>query len=130
MPQNKKTLKAFDRYQEFLFAGRCWRVEAPDDISMTNIIEVNAEEDYINMYTDDVANEIKNGLVIEPIDLSPESEIQGETFIKPKIAETYSVEEESGDWKILDNAPVKIEIIDDKSVSVTWLKPTHGQFVL
>jgi uncharacterized protein YdeI (YjbR/CyaY-like superfamily) len=91
MPQNEKTLHAFDRYKEFIFAGRCWRVEAPDDISMKNIIEVNAEEDYINLYTDDMANEVKDGLIIEPIDPTPDSEIKGETFIKPKIEETYSV---------------------------------------
>ena len=49
MPRNDKTIHAFDRYSEFLFAGRCWKVQAPDDISMRNVLEVNAEEDYINL---------------------------------------------------------------------------------
>nr|DAN98361.1 MAG TPA: hypothetical protein [Caudoviricetes sp.] len=26
MPRNEKTIHAFDRYSEFLFAGRCWKV--------------------------------------------------------------------------------------------------------
>jgi hypothetical protein len=64
IPKNSKTLSAFDRYKEFIFAGKCWRVEAPDSISMQGIIEVNAEEYYANLQADDMANEIKNGLVI------------------------------------------------------------------
>ena len=56
MPRNDKTIHAFDRYSEFLFAGRCWKVQAPDDISMRNVLEVNAEEDYINRDTDDIEN--------------------------------------------------------------------------
>lgn len=130
LPLNDKTLHAFDRYDEFLFAGRCWRVEAPDSISMKNIIEINAEEDYINKDTDDVENEMKNGLVIEPVDPTPKSGINGETFIKPKITEIYSVEVQEGDWKVLENVPVKVCLNGNKSVKVTWEKMTSGQFTL
>lgn len=130
LPLNDKTIHAFDRYEEFLFAGRCWRVEAPDSISMKNIIEVNAEEDYINRDTDDIENEMKNGLVIEPVDPTPKSGINGETFIKPKISEIYSVEEQGGKWKVLEDVPVKVCLNGNKSVKVTWEKMTSGQFTL
>ena len=105
MPRNEKTLHAFDRYSEFIFAGKCWRVEAPDSISMKNIIEVNAEENYWNDTTDDLEKEMKNGLVFEPTNPTPDSKIIGETFIKPKIAATYSVDIADGEWKILENVP-------------------------
>lgn len=130
MPRNEKTLHAFDRYSEFMLNGKMWRVEAPDDISMKNIIEVNAEEYYINSEIDDVENEIAKGLVIEPIDPTPESEIEGNTFIKPKIAETYTVEEPDGKWSVLENAPVTLCPSGDTSVTVTWNKVVSGQFTL
>lgn len=130
MPRNEKTLHAFDRYSEFMLNGKVWRVEAPDSISMKNIIEVNAEEYYINRDTDDVENEIANGLVIEPVDPTPDSEIEGNTFIKPKIAETYRVEETGGKWTVLENAPVTLCPSGDTSVTVTWNKVVSGQFTL
>lgn len=130
MPLNNKTLKAFDRYSEFLFAGKCWRVEAVDSISMKNILEVNAQEYYIDRDTDDVANELKNGLVIEPSNPTPDSLIQGETFIKPQIAETYTAPDANGEWKVLENCPVCIRKMTETSVEVTWRKSVSGQFTL
>lgn len=129
MPRNQKTLHAFDRYKEFLFGGRCWRVEAPDSISMQNILEINAEEDYINKNTDDIQESMKNGLVIKPIEQTPNSGIEGESFIKPKIPEIYSVEQVGGKWKILENVPVHI-CQSGKNVKIVWEKTTSGQFTL
>lgn len=130
MPNNPITLRTFDRYKKFLFAGRCWRVEAPDTISMINIIEINAEEDYVNVHTDDVKQEMKDGLIIEPIDPSPKSGISGNTFIKPKIRETFSVDEQGGTWKILENVPVKICKSGNKQIQLIWDKMVSGQFTL
>lgn len=130
MPRNEKTLYAFDRYSRFLFADKAWRVEAPDSISMKNVLEINAEEYYINRETDDVENEIAGGLVIEPIEPASQSEIQGETFIKPKILETYTVEEEGGKWCIIEDVPVTLCPTGKSSVTVTWNKVTSGQFTL
>lgn len=130
MPLNDKTLKAFDRYSEFLFAGKCWQVQATDSISMKNILEVNAQEYYIDRDTDDVENELKNGLVIEPSDPTPDSLIQGEAFIKPQIAEIYTAPVADGQWKVLENCPVCIRKLTDTSVEVTWRKSVSGQFTL
>ena len=135
MPRNEVTVKAFDRYKEFILDGRCWKVKAVDPISMTvdrqGVLEVNAQEDYINEVTDDEINEIKDGLVVEPEEPTPNSEINGETFIKPAIPEIYSVDMDGGTWCIRENnVPVDIEPIDNKSVQVTWEKMTSGQFTL
>ena len=135
MPRNEVTIKAFDRYKEFILDGRCWKVKAVDPISMTvdrqGVLEVNAQEDYINEVTDDEINEIKDGLIVEPDEPTPNSEINGETFIKPAIPEIYSVDMDGGTWCIRENnVPVDIEPIDNKSVQVTWKKMTNGQFTL
>lgn len=130
MPQNKQTLQFFDRYSEFLFAGKCWQVQAVDSVSMKNIIEINAEEYYIDKDTDDILNEMKNGLIIEPVNPTPDSKIQGETFIKPKIAEHYSVDIENGKWSIVEDFPVCIKKLDDKTIELIWQKSVSGQFTL
>lgn len=130
MPRNEKTLHAFDRYSEFIFAGKCWRVEAPDSISMKNIIEVNAEENYWNDTTDDLEKEMKDGLVFEPTNPTPDSKIVGETFIKPKIAATYSVDIAGGEWKILENVPACLQVTGNQTATVTWNKTVSGQFTL
>lgn len=128
VPQNEKTLKAFDRYSEFIFAGRCWRVEAHDTISIENVIEIAAEEYFIDRDTD---NDVKDGLVIEPVDPTPDSEIKGETFIKPKIVELYTAPEQGGRWCIVeDNYPVIITPKTSISAEVLWNKTVSGQFTL
>ena len=128
LPRNPQTLYAFERYKEFLFAGRSWQVKAPDSISMRNIIEVAAEEYYIDKATDDVENEMKNGLVVEPFDPTPGiiSGIYGNAFIKPTIEEIYNVEEDGGTWGI--KAPQGINCLpivsatsrDGKRFKVKW----------
>lgn len=134
MPKNDETVKAFERYSEFLFAGRAWRVEAPDSISMEDILEINAEEYYISPTKDDVINEIANGLVIEKVDPTPNSEIQGETFIIPRVEARYTAPAAGGKWYAKSEVgaivPVSICPIDDLVVTVTWNKATHGNFVL
>jgi len=129
MPKNDKTKTAFNRYEEFLFAGRSWKVQTPDEISIDGVLEINAEESYIDRDTDDVPNEMKNGLVIEPEDPTPESGIHGETWIKPQIPQVYTSDVE-GDWSIVVNAkpgekcPVTLIIDKDnkKKVTLTWNK--------
>lgn len=138
IPKNKDTVWAFERYKEFLLDGKCWKVQANDSISMSDgkntqigVLEINAEEDYINRDTDDVVNEMKDGLIVEPENPTPDSGIQGETFIKPRIAETYSVDIANGIWKILEkDAPIILCPNGNKTVQVTWNKSTHGQFTL
>lgn len=131
IPQNELTLKAFNKYGQFLFAGSCWQVEAPDSISMKNIIQVNAEKYYIDKDTDDVLDELKNGLIVEPIDPTPDAEIAGATFITAKFEEIYTSPERGGKWCLVDkNVPVDITIIDDQTIKLVWNKMIDGEFTL
>lgn len=131
MPRNEKTLHAFDRYDEFLFAGLCWQVQAPDSISTKNIIQISAEEYYINRDTDDIENEMKNGLVFEEIDPNVDTEITGETWIKPFISFDYSIDQEGGTWSVREDVPVELTPTDDsRTVSVKWTAKNEGQFTL
>lgn len=133
LPRNEKTIAAFERYSEFLFAGRSWRVEAPDSISITNVIEIAAEESYIDKDADDTVNEMKNGLVIETPDPneSVDTGIDGPTFIRPVLSFTYTVEEENGSWSVPEQAPVTLEVSPDSlSAKITWNKMQSGNFTL
>lgn len=131
MPRNEKTLEAFERYKEFLFQGRCWRVEAIDPISMTNVLEINAEEYYIDRDTDDVEEEMKDGLVIEPVLPHNDEEIKGDSFIKVKIPAAYSADLPDGKWEIVErNAPVTFCQVSPTSIRLTWNKMVQGSFTL
>lgn len=134
MPLNEDTLYAFNRYSRFILDGKAWRVEATDNISMKNILEVNAEEYYIDKEDDDVKHEIANGLVIEPIDPNPDAntKIEGLTFIKPLISEAFTAPESGGQWCIKEgrDVPVSIDNITEDTAIITWLKSTSGQFTL
>lgn len=134
MPLNEDTLYAFDRYSRFLFAGKAWRVQAPDSISIKNVLEISAEEYYIDREEDDIDEEVADGLIIEPIDPNPETDlpqIEGLTFIKPKITEIYKAPELGGNWKIIESDfPVCLKVSNDPFVSVTWNKSISGQFTL
>ncbi len=126
IPQNELTRKMFNRYKEFMFLGKCWRVEAPDIVSMDGVIEINAEEYYKDRDTD--TDELKNALIIEKKE--DKSEILGETFIKPKIAEKYIAPELGGKWCVQKCAPVKIIATKGKELELIWDKMTSGKFTL
>lgn len=135
IPNNEITRSCFDRYFRFIFAEKAWKVTAPDTISIKNVIELTAVEDYINEDTDDQKQELVDGLVIEKIDPNPPSEIEihGPIFIKPKITETYEVDFLEGCWSIKEKVPVYIEPIKDNGkndIAITWNKPVSGQFTL
>lgn len=134
MPKNKYTLAAFDRYERFLFAGRAWQVKAPDSISVSNVIEVAAEEYYIDKDKDNIEGEIANGFEIKQLDPNEHThgpKIEGATFIKPKIEELYTAPAAGGTWCIKEKGvPVCLKSISATEARVKWQKTTHGQFTL
>lgn len=135
LPRNDDTIHAFERYSEFLFQDRCWQVQAHDGISIPNVLEINAQEYYVDRDTDDVEKELKNGLVIEPIDPNGsasegEEQIIGETFTRPKIAEIY-IAPRAGTWSTEEtNTPICLKAISETEVRAIWQKPTSGQYTL
>ena len=100
MTKTPESSKYFRRYAKFYLKGigegdpnTCWRVEAVDGISMEGVLQINAVEYYANETEDDMENGLVGGLIVKPIDpATPADLIVGETFIKPRIAATYTYE--------------------------------------
>lgn len=133
MPRNEKTVAAFERYKKFLFDGRCWEVQAPNSISTKNILEIAAEESYIDLATDDVERGIKDGKIEIKEDPSADSFIIGSSFIKPYIEYEYSVDESygSGTWSFEEN-DLPIEIINQTGnfIELKWQGTSRNKFNL
>lgn len=131
--KNDKTVKYFDRYQRFAFAGRYWKVTAPDSISTPGILEFTAEEDYDCKHDD---------LIVEIIDPNPPVEefvnnIVGETFIYPLSSMIYSTiyPINGAEWSVKltnENKDVddvlEYEILDDGNIKITWTAMVSGSF--
>lgn len=140
MPKNEETIKYFQRYSKFYLQGEevqpsniCWRVEAIDWISMPGVLEVNATEYYSNLTEDNLEEGIAGGL-IEKIPEPPASEIEGESFIKPKMEYIYKYSGATGldaPWTVNDKKlPVKLLVGKSGAVKVQWISSYSGQFVL
>ena len=131
--KNDKTVKYFDRYQRFAFAGRYWKVTAPDSISTPGILEFTAEEDYDCKHDD---------LIVEIVDPNPPVEefvnnIIGETFIYPLSSMIYSTTYpiNGATWSVkltnenkdIDDV-LEYEILDDGNIKITWTAMVSGSF--
>lgn len=138
MPKTKESLEYFKRYSKFYLRGLdegddniCWRVEAKDSISMPGILEVVAVEYYSNDDEDNIEEGLVGGLIAKPVEPEPvAAEIEGETFIKPKLEYTYTFTgEENSNWYIDPKYPIE-KVIDGKTISLKWTKTYSGNFVL
>jgi hypothetical protein len=127
-----KTIKLFDRYQRFSFAGRYWKVTAPDSISTPGILEFTAEEDY-DCDHDELIVEIKDP---NPPVEENKNDIIGETFVYPLSSMTYTVKEKIPDavWSVnLTNENKDIDdvleykILED-GIRITWTAMVSGSF--
>lgn len=135
LPNNLEILEQFQRYSKFYLQGLagsdskiCWRVEAINSISMPNILEVYASEYYSNKMEDDTENGIVGGLIPKPEEIV--SDIQGDTFIKPRKTYTYKYTgAEQSNWEFDNSLPIET-IIDNQKISIKWLKNYSGQFIL
>ena len=131
--KNDKTVKYFDRYQRFAFAGRYWKVAAPDSISTPGILEFTAEEDYDCKHDD---------LIVEIVDPNPPvkefvNNILGETFIYPLSSMIYSTTYpiNGATWSVkltnenkdIDDV-LEYEILDDGNIKITWTAMVSGSF--
>ena len=106
---------------------------------MPGVIELVAEEYYINEDVDDVGEIPEYKEIVERIEqeeaLKKEEEektivIIGESFIKPKVTHTYTCSV-PGSWKIVGkNCPIQIISQTDTEIQLKWDKFYSGQFVL
>lgn len=137
LPATKEVLEYFVRYSKFYLTPLkegdtpvCWRVEAIDTISTSGILEVTAEEHYIDKQQDD----LEKGLAdVWSEDVSPQdSSIEGPTFIKPKQTYEYQYKgsmPKQGEWKYETKLPIEANINDD-IITITWKTTYSGEFVL
>nr|DAN15246.1 MAG TPA: hypothetical protein [Caudoviricetes sp.] len=146
IPETKESLEYFRRYAKFYIQGFaegsplvCWRVTAVDWISTPGIIELIAEEYYINKDTDDIGElpeqkEIAARLAKEEnlkrLEESKKVTINGETFIKPKKTYTYTCAV-GGQWKAVGkDLPIKLISKSETKLEIMWDKFYSGQFIL
>lgn len=135
LPKTAKTVEYFKRYAKFYLQGLldtdskiCWRVEGFDTISTPGILEITAVEYYANESEDDIENGIAGSLVLKPTEKP--NEIQGDMFIYPRISATYEYTgSESGQWGFDRTLPLEAKI-QDKTITLTWIKGYSGQFTL
>lgn len=138
MPKTEDTLKYFKRYAKFYLQGNetCWEVQAIDWLSTPGVLEVIALENYANETEDDVANGIVGGLITKPINPNTEeqeSQIIGETFIKPKRTCEYRFNGSAAlEWHVKQGTPVELVVseTDPRKVSLRWTTSYCGQFDL
>lgn len=140
MTKTEDTLKFFRRYSKFYLGDTdigdkktCYRVEATDTISMPGVLSINAVEYYANETEDDIENDLVKGLVVAPIDPNEgkTADIQGETFIKPKMTYTYRYtgNESVGPWQVESKAPIEYTI-EGRTLTLKWPLSYSGQFVI
>lgn len=136
LPASESILKYFKRYAKFyiqpLKAGDspiCWRVETTDTISMPGIIEVTAEEYYINEDKDNIEQGIPD-VWVEPIPEPQDEGIIGNIFIKPKKSYTYEYNGlEEPIWSYDTRLPIEAQVNGNK-ITIKWTTTYTGQFVL
>lgn len=139
IPYTEASYNYFKRYAKFYLQedqSICWRIEGVDSISMPGVIELNAVEYYINEFLDDdgIANKLDVKEIPPDADMS---QIEGPTFIKPKITYSYNIsldkEVNKEDWSIKEpNMPVEITWMSETNqiISLQWNKNYSGQFTL
>ena len=103
---------------------------------MPGILEIYAQEYYINEHEDDVGGGLVGSMPVEPI--APEyitEEIVGDIFIKPKMSYTYIYEgTRDGNWLWDQKYPIKLissaEENGKQIITIKWNTTQSGQFVL
>lgn len=136
MKLNSQTRKMFDRYKKFSFMNRMWEVQAPDDISTPNILQIAAVETYNCDHEDLLVKIIDPN---EPVAIN-EPNIIGETFIKPLVKYTYTIANPlpGQSWSLgfaaeqnkdIDDI-IEQELIDPYTLKVSWTALVSGSFII
>lgn len=137
LPNKPHILEQFKRYSKFYLKNIlepdstiCWRVEAIDSLSTPGIIEVYAAEYYANLDEDDIEQGIVGGLIVDKSTEEIPSDIEGESFIRPKKTYTYIYQGiENAEWILDTSLPIDIEI-NGKEIRLKWRNTYSGQFTL
>lgn len=135
LPATKEVLEYFIRYSRFYLTPLkegdtpvCWRVEATDTISSPGVLEITAEEYYIDTQQDDLEKGCAN---VWSEDISPQDPtIEGPAFIQPKRTYEYKYDgAENGKWKYETRLPIEASV-NNNIITITWKTTYSGEFVL
>lgn len=130
MPATESNLKFFTRYSRFMSQGTCWEVQAIDKTSMTNVIEVNAKENFKDTFkdSDEIVNELVPDIFITP-GVSTISNIKGDSLIRFYEESIFTDElNEDGKWIVSDLSLVNIIYQDKEKIILSGKKA--GRFTL
>lgn len=147
IPESESALRYFRRYSKFYLQGDsegapvvCWRVNTVNWISMPGVIELVAQEDYINEdldaigevpYYKEMQDKIEQEEKLKAEQDAQSIVIKGENFIKPKMTYTFTCP--NGDeWRIDagKDAPLQILSKTNTEIKIKWDKFYSGQFIL
>ena len=134
LPKDEYSLEYFKRYSRFYISNSdiCWRIEGFDSISMPGIIEITAVEYFSNKDTDITENGelLANAIDLKEIEVEPQNNIIGETFIKPKTKHIYEyIGPIDANWEFDSKLPISYEI-DGKKITIKWENNYSGQFTI
>ena len=147
IPESKSALEYFRRYSKFYLQGDaegspvvCWRVNTVNWISMPGVIELVAQEDYINNDVDTIGEipghkEMQERIAQEEKLKAEQSAqsivIKGDNFIKPKTTHTFTCQN-GNEWRIIasNGAPIQVLSKTNTEIKLKWDKFYSGQFVL
>lgn len=134
IPGTEENINLFKRGFKFKFKNRVWEVQHPDDISTPGILEITAVEDYNCDY--DIP-------LVELTDPNPPIEdnsiqIVGDTFIKPLLHYTYTIDDSivEQEWSISavgenkDISDTVTLIPQGHTVELFWNTMVSGSFIL
>lgn len=133
MADTERNRRTFERYVNFEFDERFWKVQAVDFISTPGVYEIVAEEDY------ECHNHEQYLQVEKPEPVPAEvNEILGDVSIKPCEKHCYMMKlPATGEWTITLPATKNKEIddvmdytIDGDKIFVTWTMLRSGSFIL
>lgn len=127
LPNNKHNYEFFKRYSRFMLDGICWEVQATNSvISMENVIEVNAKENFKDPFkdSDTLVGEKVPGLEVIKTD-SITTGIEGDGLVQLYEQYTYiDTTKYTGTWEICTNGPksqkemIRIVSMTDDSITV------------
>lgn len=130
LPNTPEHREKFKRYTRFMFNDMAWEITVVDNISIDGVLQLIALENYTNFITDNKEENIADTFEILPIVEETTEVIEGNTFIKPQFAQTYTATISGGSWSIKEvNCPVSLQQSVDK-VILTWTAMVSGQCTL
>lgn len=117
--KNEQTEAFFHRFTKVKFKGKNWEVQAIDNMSVENIIEVYLKEDYSNSIEEEYLEEKDNQLpeIVPPLD-DQAIMIEGPAEVKAFGTATYYAKNADGGVWLLSGDKARITAYTESSVTI------------